>query len=42
MDDRPYNRIKIFISLPLTSLDRIKLQERLNAIGKSRSSEGTA
>ncbi len=29
------NRIKIFTSLPLASLDRIKLQERLNAIGKS-------
>lgn len=28
-------RIKIFTSLPLASLDRIKLQERLNAIGKS-------
>jgi arsenate reductase len=29
------NRIKIFTSLPLASLDRIKLQERLNAIGKT-------
>jgi protein-tyrosine-phosphatase len=29
------NRIKIFTSLPLASLDRIKLQERLNAIGKA-------
>ncbi|MBS0380520.1 MAG: arsenate reductase ArsC [Proteobacteria bacterium] len=29
------NRIKLFTSLPLASLDRIKLQERLNAIGKS-------
>ena len=29
------NRIKIFTSLPLASLDRIKLQERLDAIGKS-------
>jgi arsenate reductase len=28
------NRIKIFSSLPLASLDRIKLQERLNAIGR--------
>lgn len=27
------NRIKIFTSLPLASLDRIKLQERLDAIG---------
>jgi arsenate reductase len=32
------NRIKIFTSLPLASLDRIKLQERLNAIGKSPAS----
>ncbi len=30
------NRIKIFISLPLRSLDRIKLQENLDAIGKAR------
>jgi arsenate reductase len=29
------NRIKIFTSLPLDSLDRIKLQERLDAIGKA-------
>jgi hypothetical protein len=29
------NRIKIFTSLPLASLDRIRLQERLNAIGKT-------
>ena len=29
------NRIKIFTSLPLPSLDRIKLQERLDAIGKT-------
>jgi protein-tyrosine-phosphatase len=28
------NRIKIFTSLPIRSLDRIKLQERLDAIGK--------
>jgi arsenate reductase len=28
------NRIKIFTSLPLATLDRIKLQERLDAIGK--------
>lgn len=31
------NRIRIFTSLPLVSLDRIKLQERLNAIGKINS-----
>ncbi|HEX4648696.1 MAG TPA: arsenate reductase ArsC [Steroidobacteraceae bacterium] len=29
------NRIKIFTSLPLASLDRIKLQERLDAIGRT-------
>jgi protein-tyrosine-phosphatase len=31
------SRIKIFTSLPLNTLDRIKLQERLDAIGKSAS-----
>jgi protein-tyrosine-phosphatase len=31
------NRIKIFTSLPLASIDRIKLQERLDAIGKTAS-----
>ena len=30
------NRIKIFTSLPIRSLDRLKLQERLDAIGKTR------
>jgi arsenate reductase len=30
------SRIKIFTSLPLQTLDRIKLQERLNAIGTAR------
>jgi arsenate reductase len=34
------NRIKIFTSLPLGSLDRIKLQERLDAIGKTRPPDG--
>jgi protein-tyrosine-phosphatase len=29
------NRIKIFVSLPIASLDKLKLQERLNAIGKA-------
>jgi len=29
------NRIKIFTSLPLKSLDRLALQERLDAIGKA-------
>jgi len=32
------NRIKIFTSLPLGSLDRIKLQECVNAIGKQPAS----
>jgi arsenate reductase len=36
------NRIKIFTSLPIRSLDRIKLQERLNAIGKTESSDDVA
>ena len=30
------NRIKIFTSLPIRSLERLKLQERLDAIGKTR------
>ncbi|MGC1457327.1 MAG: arsenate reductase ArsC [Steroidobacteraceae bacterium] len=34
------NRIKIFTSLPLASLDRLKLQERLDAIGRARPPEG--
>ena len=29
------NRIKIFASLPIASLDRMKLQERLDSIGKA-------
>jgi arsenate reductase (thioredoxin) len=33
------NRIKIFTSLPLASLDRIKLQEQLESIGKIRAQE---
>jgi arsenate reductase len=36
------NRIKIFASLPIQTLDRIKLQERLNAIGKTESSDAVA
>ena len=35
------NRIKIFTSLPLASLDRIKLQERLDAIGKTLPAGGS-
>jgi arsenate reductase len=34
------NRIKIFTSLPLASLDRTKLKERLVAIGKATPTEG--
>lgn len=30
------NRIKIFVSLPLHSLDRLRLQERLDEIGRRR------
>ncbi|HMK24291.1 MAG TPA: arsenate reductase ArsC [Terriglobales bacterium] len=36
------NRIKIFTSLPLGSLDRIKLQQRLDEIGRARPTEGAA
>ncbi len=35
------NRIKVFTSLPIASLDRLKLQETLDAIGRS-GREGTA
>lgn len=35
-------RICIFTSLPIRSLDRIKLQERLHAIGKSASTDEVA
>ena len=34
------NRIKIFTSLPLGSFDRMKLKERLDAIGRARPLEG--
>lgn len=36
------SRIKIFTSLPIRSLDRVKLQERLNAIGQSRLADDVA
>jgi hypothetical protein len=29
-------RIKLFLSLPLTSLDQLRLKERMDAIGCSR------
>lgn len=34
------NRIKIFTSLPLESFDRMKLKERLDAIGRAAPPEG--
>jgi protein-tyrosine-phosphatase len=33
------SRVKIFTSLPLRSLDRLKLQEQLDAIGKKRAAD---
>jgi protein-tyrosine-phosphatase len=33
------NRIKIFTALPIRSLDRIRLQQRLDEIGRSRGDE---
>jgi arsenate reductase len=33
------NRIKIFTSLPIRSLDRLKLQERLDAIGRAHADD---
>ncbi len=36
------SRIKIFTSLPIQSLDRIKLQERLDSIGRSRLTDHVA
>jgi arsenate reductase len=35
------NRIKVFTSLPIRSLDRLKLQERLNAIGNMHVDDAT-
>jgi protein-tyrosine-phosphatase len=35
------NRIKIFTSLPLATLDRTRLQERLDAIGKTPADQPT-
>jgi protein-tyrosine-phosphatase len=34
------NRISLFVSLPLASLDRLKLQEALDAIGRERVPNG--
>jgi arsenate reductase len=36
------SRIKIFTSLPIKSLDRVKLQERLRDIGRSRPADEVA
>ena len=33
------NRIKIFTSLPIEKVDRLKLQERLDAIGRARAGD---
>jgi arsenate reductase len=33
------NRIKIFVSLPITSLDRLKLQQKLDEIGRMQSGQ---
>lgn len=33
------NRIKIFVSLPLASIDRLKLQKQLDEIGKTKRDE---
>jgi protein-tyrosine-phosphatase len=35
-------RIQIFINLPMTSLDKLTLQSRLDAIGKTDDSQGSA
>lgn len=35
-----YNRISIFVSLPLASLDRLTLQRRLDDIGRQGGSGG--
>ena len=34
------NRINIFVSLPLAKLDRLSLQQRLDAIGKTKTKGG--
>jgi arsenate reductase len=36
------NRIKVFTSLPLRTLDRTRLQRRLEDIGKSKASDEVA
>ena len=34
-----FNRISVFVSLPLSSIDRLSLQKRLDQIGKQQSAE---
>ena len=34
------NRIAIFVNLPISALDRLSLQSRLDAIGKTQESDG--
>jgi hypothetical protein len=36
------NRLKIFVSLPITSLDRLSLQRQLEAIGRAAPEVGAA
>lgn len=36
------NRISIFVSLPLASLDRLSLQKRLDAIGRTQNARATS
>jgi len=35
-------RIKLFLSLPIASLDQLRLKERLDAIGKTPASDSNA
>jgi hypothetical protein len=35
-------RIKLFLSLPLASLDKLRLKERLDAIGRTPDSDSNA
>jgi hypothetical protein len=35
-------RIKLFLSLPLTSLDQLRLKERMDAIGRTPNSDSDA
>lgn len=37
-----HNRISIFVSLPLNSLDKMRLQERLDEIGRTKQAESEA